>query len=621
MSRFTRRTVLKFSAAAAASPLLSRFAVAQESMTGSHGMTVIGDLKYPADFPHFDYVNPIAPRAGKIVTQTPTRALNQNFSTFDTLHIYVLRGNGPAGMPLTFASLMEASMDEPGSVYGYVAREVEISDDRKTLRFFLREEAVFHDGTPITAEDVAFSLQVLKDKGHPNISTPLSNIAEIVVEDERTLLVRLAPESGLSIPVSVASAPIFSTAWWEGKDFEASYSEAPLGSGPYKLHSYSYGNWIEFERVTDYWADNLPVIVGRFNFARLRYEYYRDRTASLEAFKKGIITFREEFTSRAWARDYDFPAFRDGRVVREEVPDGSPSGAQGWFLNMRRSKFANPKVREALTYAFDFEWTNKNIMFDSYERTHSFFENSPLKAEGMPGPDELALLDPWRGKIPDSVFGEAIVPPVSDGSGRDRALLQKASNLLAEGGCERTASGLLAPDGSPFTIEFLDDDPSFEPHHMAYIAGLKLLGIEATYRVVDAAQYNDRTNTYDFDATVSRFSAPLYPDTFIRQYFSSASAAQNGTFNLSGVSDPAVDALMEHLIQTKEWETFVTAGKALDRLLRAIHFWVPQWSKGTHWFAYWDMFDRPAKKPDYDRAVVDTWWYDPEKATRIGKAD
>ncbi|MGH6923061.1 MAG: extracellular solute-binding protein [Propylenella sp.] len=619
MIRMTRRTALKLSGALACAPLLSRIALAQEN-SRSHGMAVIGDLKYGRDFERFEYVNPDAPHGGRIVTQLSQWGANQNPVTFNTLNIYVLRGDGAAGMALTFAGLMSGSSDEPGSVYGLVAKEVEISDDRKALRFFLRPEAVFHDGSQLTAHDAAFSLEKLRDEGHPNIATQLLGMAEIKAEDDHTLFVRLKPESGRSLPNTVAGMPIFSRAWWEGRDFQASLSEAPLGSGPYKLADYRFGSYIEFERVADWWADELPVMVGQYNFDRIRYEYYRDRTASFEAFKKGAVTFREEFTSRSWATGYDFPALTQGRVVKDEVPDGRPAGAQGWFINMRRAKFSDPRVRLALVYAFDFEWTNTSIMFGSYRRTHSFFENSPLKAEGAPSPEELELLEPLRAQLPEEVFGEAFVPPVSDGSGRDRAMLQKATELLKEAGCERTSGGLLAPDGSPFTIEFLDDDAVFEPHHNAYIAGLKLLGIQGSYRVVDPAQYNDRMKGFDFDMVVSRFSMPLYPDETIQQFFASDRAEQEGSYNLSGIAEPAIDQLLKHVVNAEDWDVFVTASRALDRALRAKHFWVPQWNKGTHWFAYWDMFSRPEIVAKYDPGVLDTWWFDEEKAAKIGKA-
>nr|WP_246206528.1 extracellular solute-binding protein [Propylenella binzhouense] len=616
--RASRRAVLKGAGAATGLSLLPRFAAAGE-MRRQHGLAVIGDLKYPADFARFDYVDPAAPRGGRIVTQLSSWGYNQNPETFNTLNSYVLRGDGAAGMGLTFTSLMTGSADEPGSVYGLAAAEVERSGDGKTLRFFLRPEAAFHDGSRITAGDVAFSLETLRDKGHPTIALDLKGITAIRVEDEATIRIELGSETGRSLPVLVAGAPIFSEAWWANRDFAATLSEAPLGSGPYRVAGFAFGSFIEFERVKGWWGDRVPAMAGRYNFDRIRYEYYRDRTTSFEAFKKGNITFREEFTSRVWARDYDFPARLSGRVVREEVPNGAPSGAQGWFINMRRAKFRDRRVRLALVHAFDFEWTNQNLMFGSYQRTASFFENSELKAEGEPGPAELKLLEPFRGKVSDEVFGPAFVPPVSDGSGRDRTNLRKANDLLAAAGCRRGPDGLLTPDGEPFTIEFLDKDSTFEPHHNAYINGLRLLGIRGSYRVVDPAQYNERLRRFDFDMVVSRFGMALYPDEAIRQFFSSARAAQEGSYNLAGISDPAVDSLVETMIASDDWDSFVTASRALDRVLRAQHFWVPQWFKPVHWFAYWNMYGRPSKVAAYDPGVLDTWWQDSDKAAALGR--
>jgi microcin C transport system substrate-binding protein len=516
---------------------------------------------------------------------------------------------------------MAGSADEAGSVYGYVASAVEVSEDGLTLRFFLRPEARFHDGTPITAEDVAFSIETLKADGHPLISTEIFGVEEATADDAQTLRVRLSAEAGLSLPVTVATLPIFSKAWWNGRSFRASLSEAPLGSGRYKVRDFRFGSYIEYERVADHWADRLPIMVGRYNFERVRYNYYRDRVPAFEDFKKGEMTYREEFTSRVWAREYNFGAFTDGRVKRDEIPDGRPSGAQGWFLNTRRTKFKDPRVREALGLAFDFEWTNKNLMFDSYIRTASFFENSPLKAEGLPSPAELALLEPYRAKLSPAVFGEPYVPPKTDGSGRDRNLRRKAAELLTAAGCTISGARLMAPDGSPFTIEFLDDDPTFEPHHNAYINGLKTLGIEAEYRVVDATQYTERLKRFDYDVTVSRFAMALYPDEGILNFFHSDSAKRDGSNNLAGIADPVVDDLLKKLVRTRDWDDFLAVTRAVDRILRAGHYWVPHWHKGTHWIAFWDMFGRPETVPPYDPSIIDTWWFDAERAKTIGKAE
>ena len=616
-----RRTLLKTGAAATAAFALRPFPVSAEAAVRAHGLSYFGDLKYGPDFPHFEYANPDAPKGGRIVTQLWAWGYNQNPNTFNTLQIYVLQGDGAAGMPLTFATLMAGSTDESDSLYPYVAREMETPSDRSWIRFFLDERAVFHDGTPVTADDAAFSIDILKREGHPNISTELQDVSEIVVEDVRTLLVRFAAAAPRSLALTVAGGvPLFSKTWWNGRDFKAALNEAPLGSGLYRMRGYSSGRWIEFERVADHWAKDLPVHRGRYNFDVARYEYYRDRVAAFEAFKKGEMTVRQEFTSRIWARDYNFPALLRGEVIREEIPDESPAGGQGWYFNTRRPKFSDVRVREALTCAFDFEWTNANIMFNSYVRTSSFFENSILKAEGLPSEAELAFLEPHRAALAPAVFEEPFVPPVSDGTGRDRNLIRRANELLIEAGCSRSGNQLRLPDGSPFTVEFLDDDATFEPHHNAYIRNLGLLGIEATYRVVDPAQYQLRLDGFDFDMLVSRFSMALYPSEGLRQFFDSSRADQNGSYNLAGVKDPVVDKLLDVVIGAETRDEFVAASKALDRVLRAGHYWIPQWHKAAYWVASWNMYSRPEIKPRYDTGILDTWWYDAEKAAAIGRA-
>lgn len=618
----TRRAVLKAGAALllAGAGLLPARPV-QAAAGRSHGLSFFGDLKYPADFPHFDYVVPDAPKGGTIVLQTSSWLYNQNPVTFNTLNNYVLQGDGALGMGMTFTTLMAGSLDEPDSLYPALAREVEVSGDARTYRFFLRPEATFHDGSPITAADVVFSVETLRRDGHPNIAMELGLVAEIAAEDPHTVRAVLAATASKSVALTLAAGvPIFSAAWWQGRDFKGALSTPPLGSGAYKVRDFSFGRSISFDRVADWWGADLPAFRGAYNFDVVRYDYYRDRVASFEAFKKGDLTFREEFTSRIWARDYEFPALNEGKVKRDEVPDGTPAGGQGWYFNMRRPKFADPRVREALAMVFDFEWANKTIMFDSYQRSHSFFENSPLKAVGTPGPEEIAILERFRGRIPDAAFGEAFVPAASDGTGRDRRpVLQAANDLLVAAGCRRDGRRLLLPSGEPFTIEFLDDDNAFEAHHNAFIRGLELLGVAATYRVVDAAQYNARKRDFDYDMLVGRFSTPLYPDGFIRQFFGSASAAQPGSYNLAGVADPAVDELLTLIVEATTRDDFTHATRALDRVLRAMHVWVPQWYKPTNWFAWWDVYGRPPVKPPYGRAVLETWWLDRPKAEALGR--
>lgn len=619
MLELNRRTLLKAAAAGAVlSSLPGLPGWAGEARR--HGLSYFGDLKYGPDFPHFDYVNPEAPKGGRIVTQLWSWAYNQNPTNFNTLNIWVLQGDGAAAMGLTFATLMTGSADESDSLYPYVARELEMPEDRSWIRFFLDERAKFHDGSPLRAEDVAFSIETLKRDGHPNIATELGAVDAVEVEDPLTLVVRFKPGTSRSVSLTVAgSVPIFSKAWWQGRDFKASLTVPPLGSGGYRVKNFSLGRVIDFERIPDHWAWELPALRGRFNFDVVRYDYYRDRVAAFEAFKKGDMTVRQEFTSRIWARDYNFPALQRGEVIKEELPDRSPAGSQGWYFNTRRPKFGDPRIREALGYAFDFEWTNANIMYNSYVRTSSFFEGSVLKAEGPPSEAELRLLEPYRGKLPEKVFGEAFVPPVSDGTGRDRALIRRAMQMLEEAGCTRQGNRLLLPDGSPFTIEFLDDDNSFEPHHNAFIRNLGLLGIDATYRVVDSSQYQLRLDTFDYDMLVARFNMALYPSEVLRQFFDSKSADQNGSYNLAGVKDPVVDSLLDAVIGAETRDDFIAGSKALDRVLRAAHYWVPLWHKPTYWIASWDMYSRPATQPLYDTGILDTWWFDQAKAQRIGR--
>jgi microcin C transport system substrate-binding protein len=447
-------------------------------------------------------------------------------------------------------------------------------------------------------------------------------------EGDDVATVTFAPERSRDMPLVVAALPIFSESYYRTRDFEAATLEAPLGSGPYKVGRLESGRYIELERVPDYWAKDLPVNVGQNNFDRIRHEYYRDRDVAFEGFKGGAYTFREEFTSRIWNNGYDFQAVKDGRVKREVLPDETPSGMQGWWLNLRRDKFKDPRVREAIGLAFDFEWTNANLMYGAYMRAASFFENSDLKAEGKPSPEELALLEKWRGKVPDEVFGEPFSPPRSDASGQDRALLRRADQLLREAGCRRENNLLKLANGQPLEIEFLDFQSSLQPHTQPFIKNLSLLGIQGRSRIVDAAQYQRRENDFDFDVVSRRYSsgmsygrygAGMTPGEPLRQIFESRAAEIKGSQNLAGVADPVVDALLEAVVAANSRDELRTACHALDRVLRAGRYWVPMWYSATHRIAYWDMFSRPATLPKYDHGAPAVWWHDADKAKRIGR--
>ena len=597
-------------------------AAAEEAGAESHGMSSFGDLKYPADFQRFDYINPDAPKGGVFSTIPSARAYNQSFFTFNSFNAFILKGEGAQGMDLTFASLMARANDEPDGMYGLAARSVQISPDKLTYRFAMRPEAKFHDGSRITAQDVAFSINTLKEKGHPNIVIQLRDMVKAEASDDAMVVVTFAPKRARDVPLYVAGLPIFSKAYYANRAFDESTLDAPLGSGPYKLGKYEINRFVEFDRVKDWWAADLPINRGSFNFDTVRFEFYRDRDVAFEGFTAKNYLFREEFTSRIWATRYDFPAAKDGRVKLETLPDETPSGGQGWFINTRREQFKDPRVREALINAFDFEWTNKNVMYGAYARTVSPFQNSDMVAEGDPSPEELKLLEPFRGQVPDEVFGKPYVPPMSDGSGQDRALLRKSQQLLDQAGLPVKDGKRLLPNSEVFKIEFLLDEPSFQPHHATFIKNLALVGVEAAIRMIDAVQYRARVEAFDFDVTTNRMNFSPTPGDSLRPYFTSQSAATKGSYNLSGVSNPAIDALVEKAIAAETRQDLNTACRALDRLFRVGRYWIPQWYRTTHPIAYWDQFGHPPKPAKYAQGVgaPDNWWYLADKAAKLEQA-
>ena len=587
-----------------------------------HGMSVFGDLKYPADFHHFDYVNPVAPKGGFFSRIPSVRAYNQSYQTFNSFNAYILKGEGAQGMDMTFTALMARAGDEPDAMYGLAAKSVSISPDKLTYRFTMRPEARFHDGSKLTARDVAFSLTALKEKGHPLIVVQLRDMVKAEALDDATVEITFAPKRARDVPLYVASLPIFSRAYYATRPFDESSLDVPLGSGPYKVGRYEVNRYVEYDRVKDWWAADLPVSRGSYNFDTVRYEFYRDRDVAFEGFAAKSYLYREEFTARIWATRYDFPALKDGRVKRETLPDETPSGGQGWFFNTRRDKFKDPRVREAVNYAFDFEWTNKTVMYGAYARTVSPFQNSDMVATGLPSPEELKLLEPFRGQVPDEVFGEPFVPPVSDGSGQDRTLLRKAQQLLQEAKLPIKDGKRLLPNGEVLTIEFLIDEASFQPHHATFIKNLGQLGIEAAIRLIDAVQYRARVESFDFDVTIQRMSMSPTPGDSLRPYFSSQAAATKGSYNLAGVANPAIDALVDKAIDAETRADLTHACRALDRVFRAGRYWIPQWYRASHTIAYWDMFAHPAKPPKYaGTGAPEIWWADPAKTTNAVNAE
>lgn len=614
MAKLSRRHVIGLGVGALAAAGF-RPALAENGNKAVHGLSAFGELKYPADFPHFGYVNASAPKGGMF-----SQLVGSGGSTFNSLNAYIVKGDVASGMNLTFASLMARAYDEPDAVYPLAAEELTVSSDGLLYRFRLRPGITFHDGSEIAASDVAFSLLTLKTKGHPAYASVLRDLAEATAEDKRTVRLRFAPTRGLDVPALAAAMPIFSEKYYSTRPFDETSLEAPLGSGPYRVGRFEQGRYVEFERVKNWWGDNLPVCRGLYNFDALRDEYYRDREAGFEAFTGRNYLFREEFTSRVWATRYEFPAIRDGRVKRDVIPDERPSGAQGWLINTRRDKFGDRRVREALTIAFDFEWTNKNLMYGSYQRTHSVFQNSEMMARVEPSPEEIAILEPFRDRLLPEVFEPAWVPPESDGSGQDRKLLRRAGELLNAAGWSVKDGRRSNAKGEQLTAEFLLTERSFEPHHQTFIKNLKVLGIDANIRLVDPAQAEERQKDFDFDIAIARFIFPQIPGSSLRNYFSSDSARTKGSNNLAGISDPVVDALVDKAVAAQTQGALDNTCRALDRVLRSGRYWIPHWNKASHWIAYWDQFGFPSTKPRYARGAPDTWWYDPAKAAKIEQA-
>ncbi len=621
----TRRQFGKLSAAALlAGPIASLPTVSlAANPTGKplHGLSAFGELRYPADYRNFDYANTAAPKGGVFNFSVPNWAFNQNPQTFDTLNTFILKGNAPPRMEVCFESLMTGTPDEASALYCLVAESVEISADRNTYTFRLRSEPRWHDGSALTAEDVAFSYTLLKEQGHPSLSLALKDLESAQALDKRTVVLKFNGKQSDRAFLTVVVMPILSKAWYGNREFGDTSLDAPLGSGPYKVKRFKAGNFIEYERVTDWWAKDMPFAAGLYNFDVLRIEFYRERQAAFEAFKKGDITYREEFTSKTWATEYNFPAVREGRVKQQLFQNEKLPSFQGWAINQRRKKFADKRTVKAIANCFDFEWTNANFFYESYSRTHSFFVGSEFAARAKPSPAELALLEPLRDKLDPSVFEEAQLQPISDGSGRDRKRLREASRLFQEAGWKRDGRQLVDAEGKPFTIEFLIRSPTFERILGKFVANLKALGIEATIRLVDPAQYRKRLDTYDFDITgLARSYGSTPTRETLEQLFGSAYATVEGNRNYPGLQNEAVDALIAKISTATNREELTVILNALDRVLRSTHSWIPNWYSANHRVAYWDMFGFPEKKPDFGFPVESYWWFDEEKAKAIGKA-
>ncbi len=572
-----------------------------------HALAMHGAPKYQPGFTHFDYVNPDAPKGGSLRLGA--------VGGFDSFNPYILRGDpGPAD---SIESLLTPSADEPFTEYGLIAQSIEVPEDRSWVIFTLRPEARWHDGEPITVEDVIFSFETLTTKGQPFYRFYYGSVAKVEKVGDRRVKFSFTEAMNRELPLIIGQMPILPKHYWESRDFEKPTLEPPLGSGPYKVKSFEAGRYILLERVEDYWGKDLPVNVGQENFDEIRYDYFRDESVLRQALKSGAIDFRVENQAKAWAVDYDVPAVRDGRLKMEAIEHERPTGMQGFTFNTRREIFKDPRVRQAITYAFDFEWTNRNLFFGLYTRSESFFSNSELASRGLPQGEELEILERYRGRVPDEVFTSEYHAPSTDGSGWPRGNLKKAFELFAEAGwVVRDMRLVNAETGRPMSFEFLLVQQNFERLVLPFQRNLARLGIDMSIRLVDQSQYINRLNEYDFDMVSGLWPQSDSPGNEQREFWGSDAAKHPGSRNTIGVLDPVVDELIELIIQAPTRESLVARCRALDRVLLWGHYVVPNWHSRADRILYWDKFSRPAVTP-LQGTSTSYWWYDEEKAARL----
>jgi microcin C transport system substrate-binding protein len=587
---------------------------ADEAITKTHGFNFFGELKYPADYKHLDYVNPDAPKGGEISIWT--------MGTFDSFNPYTRKGRAGALASAPFESLLEGTSDEVGTSYGLLAETLEYPEDQSWVIFNMRPEARFSDGTPVTADDVAFTYELFLNEGLASYRAILGQIVTgVEILGPHRVKYSFADDASRrdAIPI-VGGLPVKSKAWFEktGAKLDESRMEPAIGSGPYVLDSYDINKRITYKRNPDYWGNDLPFNKGRGNFDTIRVEYFADSNAAFEGFKSGAYTFRQENSSKSWATAYDFPALDEGHVIKTLLPDGGMATGQSYVMNLRRDKFDDIRVRQAVGLLFNFEWSNESLFYGQYARINSFWENSELAAAGMPSDAELALLEPIADLLPAGVIdGEAVMAPVSGNRTLDRKNLRKASALLDEAGWIVGDDGLRRnAAGETLTIEIIEDSPTFDRVHLPFIDNLKAAGIDAIYSRIDPAQMTDRSRNYDFDMMVDQFPMSLEPSSGLKQYFGSETADQS-VFNLMGLKSEAVDTLIEHVMNAQNKAELATSVKALDRTLRAYYFWVPQWFNDAYRVAYWDMYEHPETLPPFALGNLDFWWHNAEKAADL----
>ena len=597
----TRRSHLAIAAMAVPGILLLCAAPTFAQPVSSHGVTLWGELKYKDGFKHFDYVNADAPKGGMVKLGAQ--------GTFDSLNPFIVKGNKAPGSSSVFESLMVGSLDEPQSMYGLIAKSATLADDRSYVEFEMRPEAHFHDGSKVTADDVIFSFEMFTTKADPGYRITYEPIQSATKLNEHRVRFTFKDTTKRELPLIAASMPILSKAYYAKHDFTLTTLEPPLASGPYKIQSVDQGRSLTYARVKDYWAANLPVNVGQNNFDTLRYDMYKDEIVALEALKAGEYDFREENVAKLWATAYESPALRDGRMKKELIHNEVPQGMQGFLYNVRRAKFSDRRVREAIALTMDFEWMNKTLFYGAYTRDNSYFLHTEFEAKGLPDAQELALLEPFKASLPETLFTQPFALPVTDGSGNARELIKKADALLVEAGwVVKNGVRVNAKTGEPLTFEFLLHSPVFERVCAPMRKQLKLLGIDASIRVVDEAQYIKRLETFDFDLITNWINRSVfYPGNEQMINWHSSQATQEGSNNYGGIQNKAVDALLAKITGAKSLDELRPASRALDRVLLAEHYMIPHWNLGAYRVAYYDKFGRTDIVPKYSLGFQ-CWW-------------
>ena len=586
-------------------------ATAAQAQTRTYGLSLLRPLALPPDFKNLPYVNPDAPKGGDVALSA--------IGTFDSFNPFIVRGTPAGDVSRTFDPLLRSDADEPEAAYGHLAKVIEIPEDHMGVAFELRPEARFNDGTPVTAGDVAWTFNTLREQGRPFYRQYYGDVDSVSVEGPSRVVFHFKSAKNRELPLIVGELQVLPEHWWKDRDFSKPLTDPPLGSGPYRVDHFEFGRTLVMARVPDWWAKDIPTGRGLYNFGSRRSEYFRDSTVAFEAFKAGQIDYREENVSKDWATAYDFPAVQKGLVKKELIRHRLPTGMQGFAMNTRRAIFKDVRVRHAIALVFDFEWENANLFYGAYTRTDSYFSNSDLASSGVPIGEELSLLDKYRKDLPTGLFTEPFALPKSDASGNNREQLRQALALLRDAGWKVQDQKLVDASGNQMSFEILLEEPAFERVTLPYVQWLGRLGVDAHVRTVDSAQYQRSMDSYDYDMAVVVFPESDSPGNEQRGFWSCAAAKQEGGDNVAGVCDPVVEALVRQIVDASDHDQLVAATRALDRVLLWNWYVVPQWHLQYVRAAYWDKFGRPTQ-PVRTGVAFDSWWIDPAKAAAIDTA-